>query len=188
MPSPTPDDVTTILQELQAGGEDAQGRLLDLVYAELRHMAATYLRHEPPGHSWQTTDLVHEAVSRLLGAGTLTRSQDRSHFFGIASRTMRQLLVEHVRLRQAAKRGPELRRVPLDDLADYFERERIDVVAVRDALEHLATFHERQSQVITLRLFGGFTVEEVAAQLGVSVSTVESDYRLARAWLHAQLL
>jgi RNA polymerase sigma factor (TIGR02999 family) len=100
---------------------------------------------------------------------------------------MRQLLVEHVRLRRAQKRGGGWRRVPLDDLSDSLAQQSLEAAAVHDALERLAAFHERQSQVITLRFFGGFTVDEVAELLGVSVSTVESDFRIARAWLHRHL-
>ncbi len=187
MPALGPDEFTGILQDLRAGDALARDRLIQVVYTELRRMAAGYLRDEPADHSWQATDLVHEALVRLLGNGNLGAPSSRAHFFGIASRAMRQLLIEHVRLRRAAKRGGRWDRIPLDDLADSFDRQGIDVVAVRDALDRLALFHERQSQVLTLRVYGGFTVQEVARQLEVSVSTVESDYRLARAWLHAQL-
>jgi RNA polymerase sigma factor (TIGR02999 family) len=180
-------DVTALLQELQAGNDNAREQLLHRVYAELRQMAAGFLRGRQPNQSWQPTELVHEALTRLLGSDALELTQNRAHFFGVAARTMRQLLVEHVRLRRAQKRGGGWRRVPLDDLSDHLEQQRLDAEAVHEALERLATFHPRQSQVVTLRFFGGFTVEEVAEQLGVSVSTVESDFRIARAWLHSQL-
>jgi RNA polymerase sigma factor (TIGR02999 family) len=180
-------DLTTILQELRGGDAAAQGRLLQLVYEELRRMAAGFLRGEPPAHTWQATDLTHEAISRLLGADFLGQARNRAHFFTVAARTMSQLLVEHARLRKTRKRGGNWRRVRLDDVVDYFDRQALDVAAVHEALERLAAFHERQSQVVTLRFFYGFTFAEIAAQLGVSLSTVESDFRIARAWLHNQL-
>jgi RNA polymerase sigma factor (TIGR02999 family) len=187
MAEPSHSDVTTVLQELQAGNDDAQDRLLDLVYGELRRMAAGFLRRQSPNHTWQPTELVHEAVARILGSDVLDLTRNRAHFFAVAARTMRQLLVEHVRRRRAHKRGGGWRRVPLDDLSDHLERQRLDVLALDEALGRLAAFHERQSQVVTLRFFGGFSVEEVADLLGVSVSTVESDFRIARAWLHSRL-
>jgi RNA polymerase sigma factor (TIGR02999 family) len=180
-------DVTTALQELHAGDDDARGRLLDRVYGELRRMAAGFLRRHAPNHSWQPTELANEAVARILGTDVLELTRNRAHFFAVAARTMRELLVEHVRLRRAQKRGGGWHRVPLDDLSDSLARQRLDVGALHDALERLAALHERQSQVVTLRFFGGFSVEEVAEQLGVSVSTVESDFRIARAWLHSRL-
>jgi RNA polymerase sigma factor (TIGR02999 family) len=186
MPPQASDDLTTLLHGLRDGDRAAPERLLSLVYDELRQMAAGFLGREPP-QSWQTTDLAHEALVRLLGPDILTRALSRPHFFALAARTMRQLLVDHARSRNARKRGGQCQRVPLDDVVDYFERQHLDIEAVRDALDRLAGLHERQSQVVTLRFFGGFTVTEVAAQLDVSVSTVESDFRIARAWLHAQL-
>jgi RNA polymerase sigma factor (TIGR02999 family) len=185
MPEPSPSDVTTALQDLHAG--DAQDRMLDLAYGELRRMAAGFLRRQPPDHAWEATELVHEAVARVLRADALGLTRTRAHFFAVAARTMRQLLVEHVRLRRARKRGGAWQRVPLDDLSDEVARRRLDVLALHDALERLAAVHRRQSQVVTLRFFGGFSVGEVADQLGVSVSTVESDFRIARAWLHSRL-
>jgi RNA polymerase sigma factor (TIGR02999 family) len=187
MPEQADSDVTAVLCQLHAGDPEAQGRLLNLVYDELRRMAAGFMRREAPDHTWQATDLVHETLGRLLGADVLRQTTNRHHFFGTVARIMRQLLIEHVRLRQAHKRGGGWRRVPLDELSDYFTRQDLDVLAVHEALERLAALNERQSQVVTLRYFGGFTVEEIAAQLEVSVSTVESDFRLARTWLHTQL-
>jgi RNA polymerase sigma-70 factor, ECF subfamily len=187
MAHPSHSDVTTVLHELHAGDDDARDRLLHLVYDELRRMAAGFLRRQPPNHSWQPTELVHEAVARILGTEALELTRNRAHFFAVVARTMRELLVEHVRLRGAQKRGGGWRRVPLDDLSDHLARQRLDVRALHEALERLAAFHGRQSQVVTLRFFGGFSVEEVAELLGVSVSTVESDFRIARAWLHSRL-
>jgi RNA polymerase sigma-70 factor, ECF subfamily len=179
--------ITTILHELHAGDPDAQERLLNLVYSELRRMAAGLLNGERSSHTWQPSDLVHEALIRLLGSEALPLTENRQHFFGIVSRTMRRLLIEHARLRKARKREGQWQRVPLDDVMDFFERRHLDVLAMHEALERLDKLHSRQCQVVTLRYHFGFKVEEVAQQLGESVSTIESDWRLARAWLRSQL-
>ena len=178
-------DVTGLLREMHAGDPEAQGRLVQTVYDELRRMAADLLRGERPGHSWQATDLAHQVFFRLFGKDL--QAQNRSEFFGAASRAMRELLIEHARLRKTQKRGDGWRRVPLDDVADAFERQNLDAAAVHEALDRLAGFHPRQSQVVTLRFFGRYTLDEIAALLEVSVSTVQSDLRIALAWLHAQL-
>ncbi len=180
--------VTTILQDLHAGDPDAQERLVRLVYDELRRMAGGFLRGERPSHTWQPTDLVHEALARLLGADVLEETKNRQHFFGVAARTMRRLLIEHARMRNAGKRQGQWQRVPLDDVADYFAQQNLDVVALHEALECLATLNERQSEVVTLRYYFRFTVAEIAQQLEVSPSTVESDMRFTVAWLRGQLV
>jgi RNA polymerase sigma-70 factor, ECF subfamily len=114
-------------------------------------------------------------------------TNSRSEFFAAAAKTMRRLLVDHARLRSALKRGGDRQRVPLDDVADYLETQKLDVAAVGEAVDNLATNYPRQSQVVTLHCFGSFTVAEIAKMLGISVSTVESDLRFARAWLRGQL-
>jgi RNA polymerase sigma factor (TIGR02999 family) len=180
-----PSDVTTVLCELHAGNPDAQDRLLNTVYDELRQMAAGCLRGERANHTLQPTALVNEFVLRLFR--TDLQARDRGSFFALATKVMRRILAEHGRRRTAQKRGGCWQRVPLDDVADYFEREKLDVEAVDEALARLALLNQRQSEVITLRFFGGFTVSQIAGQLEVSVSTVESDLRLAKAWLRRQL-
>jgi RNA polymerase sigma factor (TIGR02999 family) len=131
--------------------------------------------------------VVHEAVIRLLGDAVFDRSPDRAFLFASAARAMREVLVDHARRRSADRRGGSWRRVPLDDVVDYFEEQGLDVSAVHEALDRLAELNERQGQVMTLRYFGGLTVPEVAAALDVSVVTVERDWRLARAWIRDQL-
>jgi RNA polymerase sigma-70 factor (ECF subfamily) len=126
-------------------------------------------------------------VIRMVGEGVLDRAADRSFLFAAAARSMREILIDHARRRRADRRGGDRQRVPLDLVVDYFESQELDVVAVHEALDRLAKLNERQSQVITLRYFGGLTVPEVARALGVSVFTVERDWRFARAWLHGQL-
>jgi RNA polymerase sigma factor (TIGR02999 family) len=185
MAAPSLSDLSTVLEELHAGNQDAQSRLLHMVYDELRRMAACFMHGERPSHTWQPTDLVHEALVRLLGGQLPSRS--RGEFFGAAAEAMRRLLVEHARRRKAQKRGDGRQRVPLDEVAMYFEQEKLDVAAVPEAVDLLSTFQPRQSQVVTWHYFGRFTVKEIAHMLAVSVSTVESDLRFARAWLHRQL-
>jgi RNA polymerase sigma-70 factor (ECF subfamily) len=185
MAAQSPTDLTLLLQELQSGNQDAQNRLLNMVYDELRGVAGGFMEGERASHSWQATDLVHEAVVRLLGGEFPT--ENRARFFAAASRTMGQLLVEHARRRSAQKRGQSWQRVPLDDVADYFESQNLNVAAVREALDDLAKLDPRQSHVVTWHYLGGFTFEEIAAMLDVSLSTVELDWRRARAWLFGRL-
>ena len=180
-------DVTTLLDAIRAGKADAQDELVARIYAELRRLAAGLMRRERPGHTLQPTALVHEAVAQLLGQDVLARAPDRRYVFAAAARAMRQALVDHARRHGAGKRGGGRRREGLDAVLDYFKEQDVDVVALHEALEELAKSNERASQVVTLRFFGNFTVAEVAELLGVSVATVEGDFRLARAWLRRAL-
>ena len=180
-------EVTTLLDEMRAGRADARDRLVALVYDELRRLAGGLLRREQPGHTLQPTALVHEAVVRLLRPDALANAQTRGHFFGAAARAMRCVLVDHARRRAADKRGGGRERLPLDDVLDHFAEQRLDLLALHDALDVLAGLHQRQGQVVELRFFGGYTAEEIAEQLGVSVSTVESDFRKATAFLRGRL-
>jgi RNA polymerase sigma factor (TIGR02999 family) len=179
--------VTTLLAEIRAGHAAAHDRLVALVYDELRRRASALLHRERPGHTLQPTALVHEALLRLLGREALAGSRDRAHLMAAAARAMRQVLVDHARRRAADKRGGGQEQVPLDEVLAYFAEQRLDVVALHEALDRLAGLHHRQSQVVELRFFCGHTVEEVADLLEVSVSTVESDFRKAAAFLHSQL-
>jgi RNA polymerase sigma factor (TIGR02999 family) len=180
-------DVTMVLERARAGEAGARNQLMRLIYGELRQVAAGLMAGERPGHSLQPTALVHEAVLRLIGEEALTRAPNRRYVFAAAARAMRQILVDHARRRDAAKRGGGREEVPLDSVLERFDRRAIDLVALDDALERLAALSPRQSQVVTLRFFGGYSVPEVAKLLDVSPSTVESDFRLARAWLRRQL-
>jgi RNA polymerase sigma factor (TIGR02999 family) len=179
--------LTLILERARAGDERARGELVTLVYDELRRVAASLMRREQPGHTLSPTAVVHEAVIRLLGEAAFDRATDRSYLLAAAARAMREVLIDHARRRTAARRGGGRRRVPLDLAVDYFEEQGLDVVAVHEALDRLATLHERQSQVVTLRYFGGLTLPEIAAAQGVSLGTVERDWRIARAWLSNEL-
>jgi RNA polymerase sigma factor (TIGR02999 family) len=179
--------LTLILGRARDGDEKARGELVARVYDELRRVASGLMRRERPDHTLSPTAVVHEAVIRLLGEAVFDRAADRGFLFASASRAMREVLIDHARRRAAGRRGGHRRRVPLDAVADYFEGQGLDVVAVHEALDRLAERDDRQAQVMTLRYFGGMTVPEVAAALGVSTVTVERDWRLARAWLVGEL-
>jgi RNA polymerase sigma factor (TIGR02999 family) len=184
----SPGDVTVLLHAIRAGDAQAKGRLAALVYGELRGVAAGLMGRERGDHTLQPTALVHEAFVRLFRDDLWRTAPNRSYLFGAAARAMREVLADHARRRRAAKRGGTVRRVPLDDLLDHLEHEQnVDVLALHESLDRLSALHDRQSQVVTLRFFGGFTVAEIAGLLGLSVSTVEADFRLARAWLRQQL-
>lgn len=180
-------DLTRILGQARAGDERARDELITLVYNQLRQVAAGLMRRERQDHTLPPTAVVHEAVIRLLGDAVFDKSPDRAFLFASAARAMREVLIDHARRRGAVRRGRGWRRLPLDSVVDFFEEQGLDVVAVHEALDRLATFNERQSQVMTLRYFGGLTVPEVATALDVSSATVERDWRLARAWLRSQL-
>jgi RNA polymerase sigma-70 factor (ECF subfamily) len=180
-------DLTAILGEVRAGREDATERLVRAIYAELRRIAGGLMRRERSGHTLQPSALVHEALLRLLDGDTLADVPDRRYLFVAAAQAMRQVLVDHARRRHAAKRlGGRIRR-PLDEALVAFEEQGLDVIALHDSLDQLARSNPRQAQVVTLRFFGGLSVPEVAATLEVSDTTVEGDWRFARAWLKGQL-
>jgi RNA polymerase sigma factor (TIGR02999 family) len=179
--------LTLILGRARAGDEHARGELVALVYDELRRVASSLMRRERTDHTLSPTAVVHEAVIRLLGEEVFEKAADRGFLFASAARAMREVLIDHARRRAAGRRGGGLRRVPLDAVVDYFEGQGLDIVAVHEALDRLAERDPRQAQVMTLRYFGGMTVPEVAAALGVAAVTVERDWRLARAWLVGQL-
>jgi RNA polymerase sigma-70 factor, ECF subfamily len=180
-------ELTLILGRAQTGDERAREDLIALVYDELRRVASRLMRRERTDHTLSPTAVVHEAVIRLLGGAAFDKAADRNFLIASAARAMREVLIDHARTKASLRRGGGRRRVPLDLVVDYFEEQGVDVVAVHEALDRLAELNERQSQVMTLRYFGGMTVPETALALGVSVVTVERDWRLARAWLAGQL-
>lgn len=179
-------DVTQLLHDWIDGRQDALDRLLPEVYAELRRLAASYLRRERPDHSLQATALVHEAFLKLVDQRAV-RWQSRAHFFGIAAQMMRRILVDHARARRSDKRGGTARRLPLDEALAVAESRDIDLVALDDALTRLATLDPRQSKLVELRFFGGLTMEETADVLGISPATVGREWTAAKAWLHTAL-
>jgi RNA polymerase sigma factor (TIGR02999 family) len=175
-----------VAREPGAGGQAAFDELFPLVYAELRRIAAREMRRERPGRTLQTTALVHEAYLRLLKDASLS-FESRAHFLGIAARAMREILIEHARARAARKRGGGAVRLTLDDLTAPVPSPPVDVIALDEALERLARLDERHARVVELRYFGGMSVEETAAALGLSPATVKRAWTLARAWLFREL-
>lgn len=174
------------LTVLTGGTGASAAALLERVYDELRALAGGYLRRQAPGHTLQPTALVHEAYLRVADrAGSSFES--RAHFSALCAVAMRCILADHVRRRQAAKRGGVRERVGLTDLDVPGDRPPVDALALDEALTELARRDERQARVVEYRYFGGLTVLEVAEVLGVSRSTVEDDWRMARAWLRVQL-
>jgi RNA polymerase sigma factor (TIGR02999 family) len=187
MDTEAPQGLTLILGRARAGDEGARDEVVERIYEELRGVAARLMSRERTGHTLSPTAVVHEAVIRLLGEAVFDQAADRSFLFAAAARAMREVLIDHARRRAAGRRGGGRKRVPLDAVVDYFDGQGLDVVAVHEALDRLAELDGRQAQVMTLRYFGGMTVPEVAAALGVATATVERDWRLARAWLAGQL-
>ena len=182
------DEATNILSRLGEGDSGAAERLLPLIEDELRALAHRHLSREDPGHTLQTTLLVDEAFVRLINQRHHGQWRNRAHFFAVASRIIRRILVDHARKRKADKRGGDWRRIELDTAhAGAEERSAIDLLALEDALVRLHDIDERQARVVELRYFGGLTVEETAHVLGVSPRTVESDWAMARAWLKREL-
>jgi RNA polymerase sigma-70 factor (ECF subfamily) len=184
--TPSPPNVTELLRNWSDGDKQAQEELFQVVYNELHRQAARYLRNEQPGISLQTTDLIHEAYLRLTGQQHF-EWQNRLHFFAIAAKVMRHILVDHVRSRQAAKRGGSDIRLPLEDAMVVLPGQDLDLVALDEALTRLAEIDPQQSQIVQLRFFSGLSVEETAKVLDVSERTVKRDWNVAKAWLRREL-
>ena len=177
---------TRLLAGLSDGDQAAADELLPLVYEELRSLAAAYLRRERTGHTLQPTALVHEVYLRLAGAANADW-RGRAHFLAVAAKAMRNTLVNHALARKAAKRGGGAERVLLSGVAIASSRGEVDSLALHEALERLMALDGRKGRVVEMRFFGGLTSEEIAHVLGVSLSTVEADWRMARAWLALEL-
>jgi RNA polymerase sigma factor (TIGR02999 family) len=179
-------DVTALLAEWSSGNESVAEDLFPLVYDELRKLARAHLRRERrPDHTLQPTALVHEAYLRIVDQQRV-RWQNRAHFFAIASRMMRRILVDHARARKAARRGGGVPAVTLDE-ARLASREPLDVIALDDALERLAELDPSGARVIELRYFGGLSIRDTAEVMGTSASTVKREWNTARAWLFREL-
>jgi RNA polymerase sigma-70 factor (ECF subfamily) len=182
---PSGNEVTQLLGALGAGGPEVANRLAKLVYDELHVIAVAAMRREVEGHTWQPTELVHEAFAKLVG-NEQSAWQNRRHFFCVASRAMRQLLVDHARARRQLKRdGGE--RVPLTANIGQVATSDIDILDLNDALDRLGLLDARQVEVVELRYFAGLTVEETAEALNVSPATVKRDWTVARAYLRRAL-
>ena len=178
-------DVTRLLEAAGGGDRLALGRLYEQVYGELRQMASSDMRRERGAHTLQPTALVNEAFLRLApGAGVW---QNRRHFFGAAAQAMRRILVDHARQKHADKRGAGLARVTLADLDISAPEANLDVLAVNDALDRLATEEPRLAEMVNLRFFAGMSIEDTANALDLSPATVKRDWVFARAWLCEQV-
>jgi RNA polymerase sigma factor (TIGR02999 family) len=186
MQTPPPNEITPLLLRWSQGDEAALGLLLPIVYQELHHLAQSYLRRERANHTLQPTALINEAYLRLVKQD-FPEWESRSHFFGVAARLMRQILVEHARAHAAEKRGGGGAPLSLDEALVYTSDNAAELAALDDALQALAQFDERKAHVIELRYFGGLSVAETAAALGLSLATIGHEARLARAWLQREL-
>jgi RNA polymerase sigma factor (TIGR02999 family) len=175
-------DVTRLLTAWSKGDQNALHELMPLVYNELHRIAQRAWRGLDRGNTLQPTALINEAYLRLAGAENST-FQSRGHFFAVACTAMRQILVNHARSRHAEKRGGGQAALSLNDIQVAVHQEAADVVALHEALERLHAIDPRKSQVVEMRYFGGLTIEETAEALGLSVVTVNRDWRLARTWL-----
>jgi RNA polymerase sigma factor (TIGR02999 family) len=184
MTTPAPQEVTQLLIAWRQGDEGARDELIPLVYDQLRRIAHHRLRGERAGHTLQTADLINEAYLRLIEQPV--NWQSRAHFFGIAARLMRHILVDKARARQRLKRGGERQQISLTEAADALE-DSADLLALHEALEVLAEVDPKRSQIVELRFFGGLTVAETAEVMGISSPTVERGWRAARAWLQTEL-
>jgi len=182
-----PQEMSQLLRAWSEGDRVAFDKLMPLVYQELRQMARRYMDRQQVGHTLQTTALIHEAYLRLVDFQQEVSWQNRAHFFGVAAKAMRHILVDYARARQAAKRGGGAFEVSLDESAVVSEERTAELAALDDALLSLASFDQRKSQVVELRYFGGLTVEETAEVLKVSPETVARDWRIARTWLLREL-
>lgn len=181
-----PGEVTRLLLDLKQGDKNAEGRLIPLVYGELRRIAGIHLRHESPQHSLQPTALVNEAYIRLTGKLNVDW-QNRSHFFAVSATVMRRILVDHARNSNARKRGNGWDEVSLNGAILPARGRAPEILALDEALTRLAKLDERQSKVVELRFFAGMNDEETALALGVSTRTVKRDWRIAKAWLFKEL-
>jgi RNA polymerase sigma factor (TIGR02999 family) len=179
-------DITALLKAWSAGDATALGELAALVHHELRRMARRLLAGERPGHGWQATELINESYLRLLGWRDV-QWQNRAHFYATTARMMRRVLVDAVRARRSDKRGGDAIAVAIDDVSIPAPTIDVDIAALEQALDQLAVFAPRASQIVELRFFGGFSVAETADTLDVSSRTVINDWNTARAWLYHRL-
>lgn len=179
-------NVTDLLVAWRQGDQSALADLMPLVHSELRRLARRQMGRERPDHTLQTTALVNEAYLRLIDLSRV-EWQDRAHFFAMAARLMRRVLVDHARSHRSLKRGGTQEKVVLDETLAASAERATDLVALDEALERLSAVDTRKSKVVEMRFFGGLTVEETAEALGVSADTVMRDWRLAKLWLLREL-
>jgi RNA polymerase sigma factor (TIGR02999 family) len=179
--------ITQLLERWSNGEAEVLDDLMPLVYLELRRQASSYLRRERPNHTLQPTALINEAYLKLIDQRDV-KWQNRAHFFAIAAQAMRRILVDYARERNREKRGGAAENLPLDEALTIVSQEKnVDLVALDEALNDLATFDERQAKVVELRYFSGLSIDETAEVLNVSNVTVRRDWNMAKAWLHQEI-
>jgi RNA polymerase sigma-70 factor (ECF subfamily) len=178
----SPNEVTELLIKWSKGDKAALDELMPVIHSELRRLARRYMGRERPGHTLQTTALINEAYLRLVDQQGVVW-QDRAHFFAVAAQIMRHILVDHARKYQSDKRGAGAQKIPLDDVVVANQQKAAELVALDEALEALAAFDPRQSQIVELRFFGGLTVDETAEVMKIAPITVMREWRIAKAWL-----
>ena len=178
--------MTYLLARWRSGDREALDALMPLVYEELRRLAGYHLQHERPDHTLQSTALVNEAYVRLVGM-TPPEWSNRTHFFGVAARLMRQILVDHARTRGAEKRGGKGVRVTLDEGLIRAKSAELDILALDQALNALTQISPQQSQIVELRYFSGLSIEDTSELLGVSPATIKRNWTTARAWLFREM-
>src|SRR3954471_16954401 len=186
MDAPGPPPVTRLLHSWRQGDQAAAGQIAEIVDRELHRLAASYLRRERPGHTLQPTALVNEAFLKLVDQRK-AKCQNRAHFFGIAAQAMRRILVDHARAHSADKRGGEFRKVALDEAQGIGQSVDVNLLALDEALTRLAGMDPQQSRIVELRFFGGLTTDETAEVMHISPATIGREWRMAKAWLAAEL-
>lgn len=183
MTKPAPEEMSQLLRDWSNGDQSALDKVMPVVYQELRRLAHHYMRNERADHTLQTTALVNEAYMRLADYREM-RWQSRAHFFAVAAQVMRRILVDSARSRNYAKRGGGAQKVELDEAAVVSEGRSAEVIAVDEALIELESWDARKGRIVELRFFGGLSIEETAEVLKVSPTTVQREWRSAKAWLH----
>ncbi|CAN5475678.1 sigma-70 family RNA polymerase sigma factor [soil metagenome] len=183
MAKPAREEVSQLLRDWSNGDQAALDKVMPVVYQELRRLAHHYMRKERVGHTLQTTALVNEAYMRLAEYKKM-RWQSRTHFFAVSAQVMRRVLVEHARSRNFAKRGGGAQKISLDETAVVSAGRSAEVIAVDDALTDLESWDPRKGKIVELRFFGGLSIEETAEVLKVSPTTVQREWRSAKAWLY----
>jgi RNA polymerase sigma factor (TIGR02999 family) len=186
MSEPTVQSVSELLAMWRAGDEESLSRLVPLVYNTLRRLAHHHLRNERPGHTLQTTALVHEAYLCLAKQEPM-EFENRAHFYAVCAQIMREILVQYARRKKAAKRGGGVYNVALDNALAVAERRSVDLIALDDALKGLATLDLQQARIVELRFFGGLSIEDTARVLSMSPATVKRHWTTAKAWLHNEI-
>jgi RNA polymerase sigma-70 factor, ECF subfamily len=181
----SPEAVTALLKQWSDGSKEALDRLMPVVYSQLRKLAAHILRSERPDHTLRATELVHEAYLKLIDSDIPW--QNRVHFYAVAAKVLRHILVDHAKAHRREKRGGDAERIPLDEALVVGPETSSEVVELDEALKRLSLNDERKSQVVELTFFGGMTHEEIAAVLQISPKTVQRELRVAKAWLHREL-